>query len=78
MAVSANRPAAAFLLWGGPARKRAALIDRSKHLVLEAGHPSPLNRLNDFRGCRHFSRTNAWLQEKGIKPIDWRLTQDQA
>jgi uracil-DNA glycosylase len=73
MAVSANRPAAAFLLWGGPARKRAALIDRTKHLVLEAGHPSPLNRLNDFRSCRHFSRANAWLREKGIKPIDWRL-----
>lgn len=72
-AVSANRPAAAFLLWGGPARKRAVLIDQTKHLVLEAGHPSPLNRLNDFRGCRHFSQTNVWLQGKGIEPIDWRL-----
>jgi uracil-DNA glycosylase len=72
-AVSARRPAAAFLLWGGPARKRAALIDCSKHLVLEAGHPSPLNRLNDFRGCRPFSKANAWLRERGVEPIDWGL-----
>jgi uracil-DNA glycosylase len=71
--VSARQPAVAFLLWGGPARRRAALIDRSKHLVLEAGHPSPLNRLNDFRGTRPFSRANAWLVEKGLAPIDWRL-----
>jgi len=72
-AVSAQRPAVAFLLWGGPARKRAALIDRQKHLVLECGHPSPLNRLNDFRGTRPFSRANAWLAEHGEEPIEWRL-----
>ena len=72
-AVSAQRPAVAFLLWGGPARRRAQLIDRTKHLVLECGHPSPLNRLNDFRGTRPFSRANAWLREKGIEPIDWAL-----
>jgi uracil-DNA glycosylase len=70
-AVSAQRPAAVFLLWGGPARKRALLIDRAKHLVLESGHPSPLNRLADFRGTRPFSRANAWLAEKGLEPIDW-------
>ncbi len=72
-AVSAEQPAVAFLLWGGPARKRAGLIDRTKHLVIEAGHPSPLNRLRDFRGTRPFSRTNAWLAEKGLRPVDWRL-----
>jgi uracil-DNA glycosylase len=72
-AVSAQRPAVAFLLWGSPARKRAALIDRAKHLVLECGHPSPLNRLNDFRGTRPFSKANAWLTERGEEPIDWRL-----
>lgn len=72
-AVSAQRPAAVFLLWGGPARKRAILVDRAKHLVLESGHPSPLNRLNDFRGTRPFSRANAWLQEKQLEPIDWTL-----
>ena len=72
-AVSAQRPAVAFLLWGGPARRRAQLIDRSKHLVIECGHPSPLNRLNDFRGTRPFTRANAWLNEKGIEPVDWTL-----
>jgi uracil-DNA glycosylase len=72
-AVSAQRPAVAFLLWGGPARKRGILIDRAKHLVLESGHPSPLNRLNDFRGTRPFSRANVWLQEHGETPIEWRL-----
>jgi uracil-DNA glycosylase len=72
-AISAQQPAVVFLLWGGPARKRAVLIDRSKHLVIESGHPSPLNRLNDFKGTRPFSRANAWLAEKGLEPIDWRL-----
>jgi uracil-DNA glycosylase len=72
-AISATQPAVVFLLWGGPARKRAALVDRTKHLVIEAGHPSPLNRLNDFRGTKPFSRANAWLFEKGLEPIDWRL-----
>lgn len=72
-AISEQQPAVVFLLWGGPARKRAALVDRSKHLVIEAGHPSPLNRLNDFRKTRPFSRANAWLAEKGLEPVDWRL-----
>ncbi|MGO4573547.1 uracil-DNA glycosylase [Microvirga sp. 2TAF3] len=72
-AVSERQPTVVFLLWGGPARKRAALIDRNKHLVIEAGHPSPLNRLRDFRGTRPFSRANAWLADKGLAPIDWRL-----
>ncbi|WP_114946443.1 uracil-DNA glycosylase [Microvirga calopogonii] len=72
-AVSERQPAVVFLLWGAPARKRAALVDRAKHLVIEAGHPSPLNRLNDFRGTRPFSRTNAWLAEKGLERVDWRL-----
>jgi len=71
--VSAKRPAAVFMLWGGPARERAALIDRDKHLVLEGGHPSPLNRNRDFQGTRPFSRANAWLAERGIAPVEWRL-----
>ncbi|MEH3145784.1 MAG: uracil-DNA glycosylase [Methylobacterium frigidaeris] len=72
-AVSATRPAVAFLLWGAPARRRAELVDRARHLVLEAGHPSPLNRRADFRGSRPFGQANAWLAEKGLEPIDWRL-----
>ncbi|TDR90156.1 uracil-DNA glycosylase [Enterovirga rhinocerotis] len=72
-AISERRPAVAFLLWGGPARGRAALVDRSRHLVVESGHPSPLNRARDFPGTRPFSRANAWLESRGIAPIDWRL-----
>lgn len=72
-AVSAKRPAAVFMLWGGPARERAALIDRDKHLVVECGHPSPLNRNRDFSGTRPFSRANAWLAERGVAPVKWAL-----
>ena len=72
-AVSTKRPAAVFMLWGGPARGRAALIDRTKHLVIECGHPSPLNRNRDFSGTRPFSRANAWLAERGLGPVEWRL-----
>jgi uracil-DNA glycosylase len=72
-AVSAKCPAAVFMLWGSPARQRAALIDGDKHLVLECGHPSPLNRNRDFQGTRPFSRANAWLAERGLAPVEWRL-----
>ncbi len=72
-AVSRERPAVVFMLWGAPACTRAELVDREKHLVLCCGHPSPLNRKRDFHGCGHFSRANAWLVEKGLAPIDWRI-----
>jgi uracil-DNA glycosylase len=71
-AVSAGRRAAVFMLWGGPARQRAALVDRDRHLVIECGHPSPLNRNRDFQGTRPFSRANAWLAERGEAPVEWR------
>lgn len=72
-AVSAERPAVAFLLWGNTARSRAALIDRSRHLVIESGHPSPLNRVRDFPGTRPFSRANDFLASRGVPSIDWAL-----
>jgi uracil-DNA glycosylase len=72
-AVSAERPAVAFLLWGANARSRAPLIDGTKHLVIESGHPSPLNRARDFPGSRPFSRANAWLKSRGVEPVDWTL-----
>ena len=72
-AVSAGRPAVVFLLWGADARRRAALVDRTKHLVIESGHPSPLNRARDFPGSRPFSRANDWLASRGVEPVDWRL-----
>jgi uracil-DNA glycosylase len=72
-AVSAQRGAVAFLLWGATARSRAGLIDRTKHLIIESGHPSPLNRARDFPGSRPFSRANEWLASQGVEPVDWRL-----
>ncbi len=61
-----------FMLWGNYARSKAALIDSSRHFVLEAAHPSPLAR-GAFFGCRHFSKANNLLISKGKTPIDWRL-----
>lgn len=60
-----------FLLWGNYARKKAELIDWERHLVLESAHPSPLSAHNGFFGNKHFSRTNAYLEKHGGKPIKW-------
>lgn len=62
-----------FILWGGNARKKKALIDKDKHCILECAHPSPLSAYNGFFGCKHFSRTNEYLVSHGISPIDWNL-----
>lgn len=60
-----------FMLWGGFARSKAKLIDRSKHLILETAHPSPLSVYRGFYGCKHFSKANAWLKAKGKSEIEW-------
>lgn len=75
--LSAEREFLVFMLWGRFAQSKEALIDKTKHLVLKAAHPSPLSAHNGFFGCRHFSKTNNWLQEHGIKPIDWSLGHNQ-
>jgi len=62
-----------FLLWGSKARSKAALVDRSRHVIIESAHPSPLSAHNGFLSSRPFSRTNAALAEAGREPIDWRL-----
>lgn len=62
-----------FLLWGAHAQKKGRFIDRSKHHVLEAPHPSPLSAHRGFFGCHHFSLANQHLTKQGLKPIDWRL-----
>ncbi|HMO02444.1 MAG TPA: uracil-DNA glycosylase [Oligoflexia bacterium] len=62
-----------FMLWGAYAQKKGAFIDRQKHLVLEAPHPSPLSAHRGFLGCRHFSKANDWLVSQGLEPIDWTL-----
>jgi uracil-DNA glycosylase len=61
-----------FFLWGAYAQKKGESIDRSKHLVLESVHPSPLSAARGFFGNKHFSRCNSYLSEKGIAPISWR------
>lgn len=70
--LSEGRTGLVFMLWGGFARKKAALIDPMNHLVLEAPHPSPLAG-GGFEGCRHFSKANEFLEEQGRKPIRWCL-----
>lgn len=66
-----------FLLWGNYAQKKAGFVQSveqgGKHLVLKAPHPSPLSAYNGFFGCKHFSKTNAFLEANGLPPIDWSL-----
>jgi len=71
--VSELKSGVVFLLWGRYAQAKQSLIDGNKHLVLKAAHPSPLSAYNGFFGCRHFSRTNAYLKQQGKEEIDWRL-----
>lgn len=70
--ISDEKDHCVFLLWGSYARSKTALIDTSKHLVLEAAHPSPLAR-GAFFGSRPFSQANTWLKKHGLEPIDWQL-----
>ncbi len=62
-----------FILWGGHAQKKGAGIDRTRHLVLEGPHPSPLSSYRGFFGCKHFSKANAYLESQGKKPVNWQL-----
>lgn len=69
--VSAQKENVVFLLWGAYAQRKAELIDRSKHLILESVHPSPLSASRGFFGNHHFSRANEFLASKGLTPITW-------
>lgn len=60
-----------FFLWGAYAQKKGESIDRSRHLVLESVHPSPLSASRGFFGNRHFSKCNDYLNKNGIEPVDW-------
>lgn len=62
-----------FLLWGNDAHKKGNLIDRARHHVFEAAHPSPLSAYRGFFGCKHFSEANQILKQQGKEPIDWSL-----
>ena len=66
-----TRPHLVFILWGRDARNKKSLIDSSKHLILESPHPSPLSAYAGFFGNHHFSKTNAFLKEHGLKEINW-------
>ncbi len=70
--LSEQREHVVFMLWGNFARKKKALIDSSKHLILEAPHPSPLAG-GGFFGCKHFSKANHYLQQNDTSPIDWQV-----
>lgn len=69
--VNEQREQVVFLLWGRPAQNKGAMVDREKHCVLTAPHPSPLSVDRGFFGCKHFSQTNSYLQNHGHEPIDW-------
>ena len=71
--VNAKAEPVVFMLWGSYAQKKAAFVDRSRHLVLKAPHPSPLSAHSGFFGCGHFSKANAFLESRGREPIDWAL-----
>lgn len=68
-----QREGLVFMLWGSYAIKKGQFIDRKRHLVLTAPHPSPLSAHRGFLGCKHFSQANAFLQTRGEKPIDWTV-----
>ena len=71
--VSDQREHVVFILWGKFAQEKQVLVDETKHLVLKAAHPSPYSASNGFFGCRHFSKTNEYLMQNGIDPVDWSL-----
>jgi len=71
--LSERREHLVFILWGAAAGKKSALIDEKKHLILKSPHPSPLSSYRGFFGSKPFSKTNAYLENFGIAPIEWKL-----
>lgn len=71
--LSSRREGIVFLLWGKYAQQKGGVVDRSRHHVLSAAHPSPYSAAGGFFGCRHFSRANELLLGDGREPVDWRL-----
>lgn len=69
--LSAQKEHLVFLLWGRYAQEKEGLIDGEKHFILKAAHPSPFSAANGFFGCKHFSKTNEYLEFLGEKPIEW-------
>jgi uracil-DNA glycosylase len=71
--ISEQKVGVVFLLWGKYAQAKGDLIDKEKHFILTAPHPSPLSAYSGFFGCKHFSRTNEILMEQGEDPVNWEL-----
>jgi len=71
--VNREREGVVFMLWGSYAQRKGSIIDRQRHCVLTAPHPSPLSAHRGFFGCGHFVKANAYLESRGQEPIDWRL-----
>lgn len=71
--ISEKKNGIVFLLWGRFAQEKQILIDRTKHFILQAAHPSPFSANRGFLGCKHFSKTNELLTKQGIDPIDWSI-----
>jgi uracil-DNA glycosylase len=71
--LNAHKTGVVFLLWGRFAQSKEVLIDKTKHFVLKAPHPSPLSSYQGFLGCKHFSKTNEILRSLGLQEIDWRI-----
>lgn len=71
--ISELKESVVFILWGRYAQAKEVLVDGGKHLILKAAHPSPFSAYNGFFGCRHFSKSNHFLKERGIEPVDWSL-----
>jgi len=72
-ALNEQRERIVFLLWGSYAQKKGKFIDRTKHLVLEAPHPSPLSAYRGFFGCKHFSQANSYLSQHGMPTVNWQV-----
>ena len=62
-----------FMLWGNHAKSFLPLLNNSNHLILQSAHPSPFSAHSGFFGCKHFSKCNNFLMERGLKPIDWKI-----
>ncbi|MBP5242193.1 MAG: uracil-DNA glycosylase [Clostridia bacterium] len=75
--ISEKKENVVFILWGGNARSKKPLIDVTKHKIIESAHPSPLSAYNGFFGSKPFSKTNEYLLNAGMPPIDWNLNQTE-
>ncbi|MBN1183319.1 MAG: uracil-DNA glycosylase [Bacteroidales bacterium] len=72
--ISDKKEGLVFLLWGNYARAKVNIIDKEKHFILQAAHPSPFSAYNGFMGCKHFSKTNDILKNQGLDEINWSLS----